>query len=274
MSPLYEILKNTITELELCVQALGDNFTPPRLVDYGGLPFFRHMQQDDLLASYLKCLIIVSSLNASLVLLEKGFVQEVHVLCRCIDEYCEDIWFLATLLNGNAPSKDQIRFVNEFFQEEYDQPDNPLISTQKRDRVPRSKIQASISRIDGQVLNPSDSKELLRTISQTFSGYVHGAYVHVMDLYGGSPPHFHTSGMVNTPRSIECEKNLVNYVYRSIKAAQVVSRRTGASSIDNRLVKLSKEFEKKTGCITDQPVEARVKQLKRDGVKKELNKKP
>ena len=79
---LQPILQTTILELEKCVQALGDNFDQPVLVDYGGFPFFRHMNLNDLLACYLKCVRIVSSLNATLVLLEKGFVQEIYVLCR------------------------------------------------------------------------------------------------------------------------------------------------------------------------------------------------
>ena len=272
MSSLFNILKETVRELELHVQALGDNFPKPNLVDYDGLPFFRHEEYDDLLASHLKCIRIVSSLNASLALLEKGYVQEVYVLCRCIDEFFEDILYMATPLNGNSPSKDQIRFVEEFYQEEYDPPTNPLMSTQKRDRVPRKKIQAAISRIEGQEINPSDSQELHRTISQTFSGYVHGAYVHIMELYGGKPPYYHTSGMLNTPKLVECENNLVHHVYRSIKAAQVIARRAQASSIDAKLVLLSKQFEERTGCVSNQPVEERVKKLKKNGVKSFIKK--
>jgi len=139
MPSLFRILEQAVIKLELCAQALGDNFPQPSLIDYGGLPFFRHKgnEYDDLLASYLKCIRMVSSLKASLVLLKKGFVQEVYVLCRCIDEFFEDILFLSTPLNEGSPSKDQRRFIEEFYQEEFDHPKNPLASTQKRDRVPR-----------------------------------------------------------------------------------------------------------------------------------------
>lgn len=270
MSSLQTVIQNTISELEQCVQTLGDYFELPTLVDYGGFPFFRHENLNDLLACYLKSVRIVSSLNATLSLLKKGFVQEIYVLCRCIDEFCEDIWFLSTPLGDNGPSKDQTRFIEEFFQEEFDHPDNPLTSTQKRDRVPRKKIHAAISRLDGQPLNPSDSKELQRTLQQTFSGYVHGAYAHIMELYGGSPPLYHTMGMKETPRLKECEQQLVSYVYRSIIAIRVVARRVEASSWDAKLNVIAENFVKETGCITDKPVQDSVTRLKKYGVKKDI----
>ncbi|MBU4387840.1 hypothetical protein KJ644_05265 [Candidatus Dependentiae bacterium] len=270
MSSLKRYFKKTIFELEMCVQALGDYFDRPVLIDYGGFPYFRHKSQNDLLASYLKCVRVISSLNAALILLEKGFTQEVYVLCRCIDEFCQDVWFLSTPLGENGPSKDQLRFIEEFFQEEFDEPNNPLKSTQKRDRVSRNKIFSAISRLDGQPINPSDSRELQRTLHQAFSGYVHGAYTHIMELYGGLPPRFHTTGMKGTPREKECEKQLVSYIYRSIIAVKFVARRTQASALDSKLSQISEDFIKQTECITKGPVEKSVNRLKRDGVKKDI----
>jgi hypothetical protein len=72
MSSLKQYLKKTISDLEMCVQALGDYFDHPVLVNYGGIPYFRHENQNDLLASYLKCVRIISSLNAAFLLFEKG----------------------------------------------------------------------------------------------------------------------------------------------------------------------------------------------------------
>jgi len=270
MISLQPIFQTTILELEQCVQALGDDFDRPVLIDYGGFPYFRHENQNALLACYLKCVRIVSSLNAALVLLEKGFFQEVYVLCRCIDEFCEDVWFLSTPLGVNGPSNDQIRFIEEFFQEEFDKPDNPLKSTQKRDRVPRKKILSAISRLHGQPINPSDAKELLRTLHQTFSGYVHGAYPHIMELYGGSPLRYNTTGMKNTPREQGCEKQLVSYVYRSIFAVQVVARTAGASALYAKVSRIAENFVKQTGCVSDEPVEDSVTRLKKHGVKRDI----
>ena len=60
-------------------------------------------------------------------------------------------------------------------------------------------------------LNPSDEKELRRTLSQTYSGYIHGASIHIMDMYGGNPPKYHLTGMLNTPRMASYISDAWNY---------------------------------------------------------------
>lgn len=97
------------------MQALAAEFEAPLLDQRGGFPAFRHKTKDDLLASFLKGVRISSALNATLVLLRAGYVQEVYALCRLIDEAGEDIEFLASPLGDNGSSTDQVRFVNEFF---------------------------------------------------------------------------------------------------------------------------------------------------------------
>jgi len=67
--------------------------------------------------------------------MRNGFVQETYSLCRAINEACEDHWFMVAPLgeNGQA-SEDQRRFLEEFFQEAFSDPEDLLLST-KRDRL-------------------------------------------------------------------------------------------------------------------------------------------
>ena len=59
------------------------------------LRFWHEEPTSDLdLAAFLKAVRIVNALNASLILPEKGFVQELEVLFRTIDEFLEDVVFL------------------------------------------------------------------------------------------------------------------------------------------------------------------------------------
>jgi hypothetical protein len=257
-----EYLKTSIAQLEGLVQELGSFFEKPTLVDIGDHKVFRHRVKNDLLMSYLKCVRAVSSLNAALVLLRNGYVQEVGTLCRCIQDFCDDVLFLATPLGEKEPSADQRRLVEEFYQEDFDQPANPLVSIQKRDRVPRPKIQAGIARIQGHPINPSDATTLHRTIQQVFSGYVHGAYVHTMEMYGGNPPKYHTSGMLHTPRVHEWERQLVNYIYRAVIAAEIVAKRVGATLSIENLRKFREAFETETKCTGIGNLEREMKKLK------------
>lgn len=250
MSITLEQLTLGTEQIEQVVDNLGHHFDRPEFVKMGKSHVFRHEHQNDLLQSYLKCVRATSTLHACLALLEKGYVQEICALCRSLDEFCEDVLFLATPLGENGFSEQQDRLVTEFFQEEFDNIDNPLTSSQVRDRVPRAKVHAGIARIEGQPINPSDTQELHRTLQQTFSGYVHGAYVHIMDMYGGESPStakFHMRGMLGTPRIEGMRITLAEYVTRVMLAVQAVARRCENAQATQSIREAREAFEAATG---------------------------
>ena len=109
---------------------------------------------------------------------------------RMLDEFREDVSLMCDAIRNGHTSKMQQRFIDEFFQEEFDA-DSPLDSTQRRNRVPRRKIQAFIAQLDANQLNPSDSQEVARTIANTNSGYVHGTSDHILEMCGGNPPRYY-----------------------------------------------------------------------------------
>lgn len=75
----------------------------------------------------------ISGLNASLLLLESGFTQEVGAIFRMLDEFREDMVFLALPINGGIEvSETHNQYLARFFQEEFDNPNNAVLSTQKR----------------------------------------------------------------------------------------------------------------------------------------------
>ena len=159
-------------------------------------------------------------------------------------------------------SKDQIRFINEFFQEEFDDTEKAPVST-KRDRVPRKKISAALSKRDFLDINPSDLQSTQRTLLQAFSGYVHGAYPHIMELYGGIPPKYHTSGMIGTPRIEECEDQLVNNVFRSLLSAEMIAARTNRPDVRAKLIRLSIRLMENTDIIEQVNLESANRRLQR-----------
>jgi hypothetical protein len=220
-----------LDELEVGVMQLGRRFPKPEFVEVNGMPEWRHDEMSDLLLSYLKCVRSLSSLNAAVVLLRHGYVQEVGVLCRCVDEYCEDVLFLATPLGENGSvSQNQTRFVEEFFQEEFSADERGELESVPRHRVPRDKVRAAIARIEGLGINPHDAGRVFRTLGKAFSGYVHAAYVHIMELYGGPAlgrAKFHVRGMLGTPRIAEWQANLSHNAYRFAIALEVVAKRSG-----------------------------------------------
>ena len=167
------------------------------------------------------------------------------------------------------PSVHQRKFIEEFYQEELAGPD-VVRSHQARNRVPRKKIRAGVSRIVGDGKDCLDQHQELQTgaaLAGAFSGFVHGAYVHLMELFGGIPLRFHTRGLLGTPRMQECLGNQVNYAYRSLLAAELVGHRTYREDIVYGALDLTIALARQTKCMTPVGIEMLVSRRARPLVK-------
>jgi hypothetical protein len=215
---------------------------------------FRHSTQHDCLLIYLKGIRWVSLLNASIVLLEAGQVHEMGILCRCMDESLEDMLLFCRNLGADGkPTEAQERVLMEFFQEQFEDSSSPMLVASKRDRVRREKVRAAIAGLPENQVNPHDHAQINGTIYDTFSGYVHGAYPHIMELYGGNPPHFHTAGMKNTPRIGKWQTQLVGYLYRGVLGAWFVAKRLGEESTAQSIFALRNEMEQRYPPLAADP---------------------
>jgi hypothetical protein len=198
------ILLSAQARLRAVVQTLGSAFRKPDFVSLGvGAPksAFRHADKDrsGALAAYCKAVNLCGLLGATATLLYAGYLHEAYALCRILDEQGEDILFLT--LKSTQSSNYREAFLAEFYQEEFEDAADPL-SSAARNRVPRPKIRAAIYTRESGLNDPSTAVAAARAVTHGFSGFVHGAYVHIMDLYGGGPPNFHTDGLLNTPRMV------------------------------------------------------------------------
>ena len=159
----------------------------------------------------------ITSLRAACLLMEHGFVQEQAALQRVLNEIQEDITFLAFgVVFGGITTLHQ-EYLDAFYEEEFDAATG-LTTSQSRPMTPRRKMRAYIARAEGHAQNPSGGVENARTVTKSYSGYVHATSPQIMDMYGGSPPHFHVKGMRGTERHEEHREDLWNYFYRGILA--------------------------------------------------------
>jgi hypothetical protein len=189
---------------------------------------FRFKEKDIYQAMIQKLARVQSSVRAACLLLSNGFVQEQAILQRTIDETNEDIMFLVYAVTNDTITDLHKRFLEAFWEEEIDESGTMMASKQNRHMIPRKKIQAYLANIEGVNFDSGTAKNAARTISKAYSGFVHGASPHVMDMWGGNPPHFHTNGMLGTPRMEEHSDDLWNYVYRSYLSHIAVAKALGA----------------------------------------------
>lgn len=197
-------------------------------------------------AIILRAARIISGLNSMLCLHKGGFVQEMGVITRTIDEFSDDIIFLLEGYPDAPLTKSQEQWLSNFFQEEFDQPHRPLDSTQKRKTVKRRKVHASVARQMSEIMEQERTQQLHRTLHQVFSGYVHGAASNILEMYGGKPPKYHLNGLRETPRITEWEKHTVHYVYRGIISLMLISIALQRNQEFQELYELRTFFEKQT----------------------------
>jgi hypothetical protein len=219
----------------------------PQLVELSFGMAFRYKEKDIYQAMIQKLARVQSAVRAARLLLNKGFVQEQAILQRTIDEANEDIMFLVYAVTNDTITDLHKRFLEAFWEEEIDESGTMMTSAQNRPMIPRKKIRVYLAKIEGINLASGTSKEAARTISKAYSGFVHGASPHIMDMYGGNPPHFHTKGMIGTPRMEEHSDDLWNYAYRSFLSHIAVAKALGAKKHVEILTKYLVRFEQNAG---------------------------
>lgn len=238
--------KAALENMSRTVHGLASRIPRPRRVPYKTSFVFRYVEKTVEQAIVQKLARIVSTLNATYILMTHGFVQEQGALQRILHEMHEDVIFLccSRIFNDFTPLHQE--FLDAFYEEEFDA-ETAMDSTQKRPMPSRKKIQAYIVRKEGSGLDPSTGIELSRTITKAYSGYVHAASPHIMDMYGGSPPHFHVDGMPGTERHTEHRQDLWNYFYRSILSFGLAAKVFGDQELFEQIHGFTVKFEEAAG---------------------------
>jgi hypothetical protein len=240
-----DLTKHVIDELQTAYESLAHSrhIQPPQWLPEERQ--FRHSRLNDCLFVYLKGVRWVSLLNASVVLLDTGYVHEMGILCRCMDETLEDIMlFMKGLGPDGQLSGAQQKVFADFFLEQFVEQEASLPAAVTRDRVPRRKVRAAIAGVPESPVNPHDHGHILGTIDSVYSGYVHGAYPQIMELCGGLRPGFMMAGMNGTSRIEVWQGQLLMYAYRAVLGTIVVAKRLEEEDLAEHLIGLRNEIER------------------------------
>lgn len=251
------------------LESLDENFPkisasvePPVITKRNEVLVFRYTQRSVEQALVLKAARVCSGLHAAFVLLQSGYLQELQALYRMLDEFGEDIIFIGDIIVSEKITPLHQQFLDDFWAEEFDVDGEPFQSSQKRKRVPRQKIQASIARQAVFPINPSDGQEVHRTLTKTMSGYVHGASPHIMEMYGGTPERYHTAGFLGTLPFAHAISGALNYFYRGLLNVTYVAILLRCDEAESELRKIKDNVEELTGA-GQSDVEETLKKSKR-----------
>lgn len=208
---------------------------------------YRYKEKSIYQAIVQKLARVLTSLRAVSLLNEGGMLQEQATLQRTLDEFTEDVMFLCFGLIFNEITNLHKEYLAAFYEEELDNPDSAFASTQKRPMIPRRKIRDFNTKNRGTGHDQSITKEVERTISKLYSGYVHGASPHLMELYYGDPPYFHLEGGIDSPYHADATDDLLNYYYRAILSFAFAAKAFSEKELFVKMVAYSRKFAVESG---------------------------
>lgn len=189
----------------------------------------------------------ISGLNSVAVLLHAGFVQEVGVLFRTLDEIQEDIMFLATAETSNGRTDRHERYLEAFYSESVFSRREGSLEVPKPNPVPRKKIRAHTLNVLGEGVDVSRALTASESIGTAYSGFVHASSESIMDMYGGDPPCFQVDDMRGTPRIATYTREAANYVYRGLMATIAAAKAFGNAQLVDALYAFLENYEAANG---------------------------
>ncbi|MEA3554026.1 MAG: hypothetical protein U9R39_06475 [Campylobacterota bacterium] len=241
---LYEI---TLSEMKKNFNLLHSKIEEPEYIELGSHKVFRYKNKSANIAMIQYMARVISGLYSTKLLIENTFIQECNTLFRTIDEFNQNISFLGYSLIDNEITPLQQTFLDNFFQEEFDNPENAFLSTQKRGMVSRDKIRAYISQKSENPVNQSDTQKNYEIIDKFYSGFVHGTSVSILDMYSVNPSKYHLNGLSYEAPSVDLAKQYFeDRLYESILSLSFIALSFKEHDIFQNIQSLRFEFERQT----------------------------
>ena len=195
---------------------LTERVPHPVVTEVHGHLAFRFEEQSYKQAVILRMARIISGLRAAYLLLHNGYLQEQASLCRMIDEFNEDVVFLCLPLLGHEETTHNQQFLGALFEEGVTSKSPKEVWHRGRNLVSRRKVRATIANATFGLGagNPSDHTAVAALLGNAYSGYVHGAAPHTLEMYDPTEREFLTAGMKSSPFFDDHERDIDNYFAR------------------------------------------------------------
>lgn len=220
--PVLETLRQAFRKLETQVPA------PKRKTWKEGF-VFRYSEHTIHQAIVQKMARVISGLHAVETLLHKGLFQEQGMIQRSLDEIGEDVQFLSYAIIFDEHTERHREYLEYFYAEEFDNPSDVIGSHRSRGMVSRDKIRSYINKKLG--VEASRANTTGKVLTKAYSGFIHAASPHIMDMYGGLPPRFDIKGEFRDFRIEEHADDALNYFLRALFTMAIAAKAFGDESL-------------------------------------------
>lgn len=214
-----------LNELEGAFRQVETKVPPPTRKTWSDSFVFRYAEQTIHQAILQKLARLISGLHAVDTLLQRGLFQEQGMMQRAVDEIDEDILFLSLAIINDDVTSRHSEYLDYFYAEEFNDPSDIVGSHSSRGMVKREKIRAYIYQT---LTSGADRANALgKVLTKAYSGYIHAASPHIMDMYGGLPPCFDINGASKNFRYAEFARDARNVFYRAIGSMAFAAKAFG-----------------------------------------------
>lgn len=158
----------------------------------------------------LKTIRAVQGLKSLQLLCENGLFIDMGAIYRCVSDCVAEVYFLLEEYPRASSTVDG--FVKSFFETTIDGHLNA-----QTEHVPTRKIHSAMVRTLTGLEQDEETRRMIRRIYETFCGYTHAHYAHIMQIYGGVPPNlsFNVAGVPSVQQR-EMHMQLVEQACRSV----------------------------------------------------------
>lgn len=239
-----------LAEIERSFRVLEKRVPPPVRIPQKSSFVFRYREQTIHQAVVQKLARQASGLHAVNVLHRQGLFQEQGAIQRCLDELQEDITFLSLAIIRDDITDRHKKYLEYFYAEEFDDLSDVIGSHKSRAMVSRDKIRAYVNRaLDGS--DASSANLASKVITKAYSGFVHAASPHIMDMVWGEPPRFDLCGETAQFATRGFDRDALNYFYRALIDTAIAATAFGEQKLvsDVKTCALTLENEMNTPFV-------------------------
>ncbi|MEX2527037.1 MAG: hypothetical protein WEA09_05305 [Gemmatimonadota bacterium] len=197
-----ESVPEALSRLDGWVNSLANMLPRPVRADVITGGFVWRFEKEGLEVLLLaKVVRISSALGAAWELANLGYTTESSALLRLVDDFAEEIRFMAEARIEGRETKAQTDFREQFFREPPRTPDE-FLEQENKHYVSRREMKKASKRLaekagqDGGLLDRTSS-----FISYGLNQYIHGTYGSAMDLYHGRLHRFMVRGLDGQPKT-------------------------------------------------------------------------
>jgi hypothetical protein len=239
----YDFFQRALDGLEDALRQIEIKVPPPIRKPWAGSFVFRYRERTIQQAIVQKLARMLSGLHAIEALLERGLFQEQGMVQRVVAEIDEDVQFLSIAVILKDITERPTQFLDYFYAEEFSDPSDVVESHESRGMLKREKIREYIHRKTLSEKDATRAKAVDKVLTKAYSGFVHAASPHIMDMYGGAPPRFDVSGAFKQFRYASQQRDAMNYFYRGVLTMALAAQAFQDDQLYDLMRKLGSRLE-------------------------------